>query len=85
MNLVFDTDILSTFGKIRRLDLLKKLFPNVRFFVPSSVYNELFKARDKSSQSKSLFKHQANWYWGDKNVREGIHCRKDKIAARREP
>ena len=47
MNLVFDTDILSTFGKIRRLDLLKKLFPNVRFFVPSSVYNELFKARER--------------------------------------
>ncbi|HJH25874.1 MAG TPA: hypothetical protein C5S37_03665 [Methanophagales archaeon] len=47
MNLVFDTDILSTFGKIRRLDLLKKLLPNVRFFVPSSVYNELFKARER--------------------------------------
>ncbi|MEA1957387.1 MAG: hypothetical protein U9N01_03410 [Euryarchaeota archaeon] len=47
MNLVFDTDVLSTFGKIRRLDLLKKLFPNVRFFVPSSVYNELFKARER--------------------------------------
>ena len=47
MNLVFDTDILSTFGKIRRLDLLKKLFPNVRFFVPPSVYNELFKARER--------------------------------------
>jgi len=47
MCLVFDTDILSTFGKIRRLDLLKKLFPNVRFFVPSSVYNELFKARER--------------------------------------
>jgi len=47
MNLVFDTDILSTFGKIRRLDLLKKLFPSVRFFVPSSVYNELFKARER--------------------------------------
>ena len=47
MNLVFDTDILSTFGKIRRLDLLKKLFPNVRFSVPSSVYNELLKARER--------------------------------------
>ena len=42
-------------------------------------------ARDKSSQSKTLFKHQANWYQGDKNVREGTHRRKDKIAARREP
>ncbi len=46
MNLVFDTDILSTFGKIRRLDLLRVLFPNARFFIPPSVYNELFKARD---------------------------------------
>ena len=47
MNLVFDTDILSTFGKIRRLDLLRALFPNTRFFIPPSVYNELFKARER--------------------------------------
>ena len=47
MNLVFDTDILSTFGKIRRLDLLRVLFPNARFFIPPSVYNELFKARER--------------------------------------
>ncbi len=46
MNLVFDTDILSTFGKIRRLDLLMVLFPNARFIVPLSVYNELLKARE---------------------------------------
>ena len=47
MNLVFDTDILSTFGKIRRLDLLRELFPNARFIVPPSVYDELFKARER--------------------------------------
>jgi len=47
MNLVFDTDVLSTFGKIRRLDLLKELFPNAGFFIPPSVYNELFKARER--------------------------------------
>ena len=47
MNLVFDTDILSTFGKIRRLDLLRELLPNARFFIPPSVYNELFKARER--------------------------------------
>lgn len=47
MNLVFDTDILSTFGKMRRLDLLRELFPNARFFIPPSVYNELFKARER--------------------------------------
>jgi predicted nucleic acid-binding protein len=47
MNLVFDTDILSTFGKIKRLDLLSVLFPNTGFFIPHSVYNELFKARER--------------------------------------
>ncbi len=47
MSLVFDTDIISTFGKIKRLDLLKDLFPNARFFIPPSVYNELFKARER--------------------------------------
>jgi len=47
MSLVFDTDIISTFGKIKRLDLLKDLFPNTRFFIPPSVYNELFKARER--------------------------------------
>ena len=46
MNLVFDTDILSTFGKIRRLDLLRELFPNAMLLVPPSVYDELFKARE---------------------------------------
>ena len=47
MNLVFDTDILSTFGKIRRLDLLRELFPNAMLLVPPSVYDELFKARER--------------------------------------
>ena len=47
MSLVFDTDIISTFGKIKRLDLLKDLFPNTIFFIPPSVYNELFKARER--------------------------------------
>jgi len=47
MNLVFDTDVLSTFGKIRRLDLLKEIFPKARFFISSSIYNELLKARER--------------------------------------
>jgi len=47
MNLLFDTDILSTFGKIRRLYLLKTLFSNVRFFISLSIYNELLKARER--------------------------------------
>ncbi len=46
MSLVFDTDVLSTFGKIKRLGLLKELFPAPRFFIPSSVCDELFKARE---------------------------------------
>ena len=29
------------------MDLLKDLFPNTRFFIPPSVYNELFKARER--------------------------------------
>jgi hypothetical protein len=27
--------------------LLKELFPNAGFFIPPSVYNELFKARER--------------------------------------
>jgi predicted nucleic acid-binding protein len=45
-SLVFDTDVLSTFGKIKRLDLLEKLFPGADFSIPASVNNELFKAKD---------------------------------------
>ena len=45
-SLVFDTDVLSTFGKIKRLDLLEKLFPGADFSIPTSVNNELFKAKD---------------------------------------
>lgn len=46
-SLIFDTDILSTFGKTRKLDLLRKLLPNLAFFIPPSVYDELFKAKDR--------------------------------------
>ena len=46
-SLIFDTDVLSTFGKIRRLDLLRKLLPDATFLIPPSVYGELFKARDR--------------------------------------
>ncbi len=45
-SLVFDTDVLSTFGKIKRLDLLEKLFHGADFSIPTSVNNELFKAKD---------------------------------------
>ena len=46
-SLIFDTDVLSTFGKIRRLDLLRKLLPDATFLTPPSVYDELFKAKDR--------------------------------------
>ncbi|MFV9631792.1 MAG: hypothetical protein ACNYWM_12080 [Methanosarcinales archaeon] len=45
-SLIFDTDILSTFGKIKRLDLLQELIPDIQFSIPTSVYNELLKAKD---------------------------------------
>lgn len=46
MVVVFDTDVISTFGKIKRLDLLQKLFPRDEFFIPSSVYDELINAQE---------------------------------------
>ena len=46
MALVFDTDIISAFAKIKRLDLLQKLFPRDEFFIPSAVYEELIKAQE---------------------------------------
>ncbi len=36
---IADTDILSTFGKLGRVDLLRKLFPKI--YVPPAVYREL--------------------------------------------
>ncbi|MDO9517925.1 MAG: hypothetical protein Q7J10_07765 [Methanosarcinaceae archaeon] len=45
-SLIFDTDVLSTFGKLEKLDLLKKLFPDTNFNISTSVHNELFKAKD---------------------------------------
>lgn len=45
-SLIFDTDVLSTFGKLDKLDLLQKLFPDTNFNISTSVYGELFKARD---------------------------------------
>jgi predicted nucleic acid-binding protein len=39
---ISDTDILSTFGKIARVDLLQRLFPHVH--VAPAVYRELLQA-----------------------------------------
>ncbi|PKP54388.1 MAG: hypothetical protein CVT90_01530 [Candidatus Altiarchaeales archaeon HGW-Altiarchaeales-3] len=43
--IIFDTDILSCFGKIRKVHLLKKVFSG-KFIISHSVYNELQKAKN---------------------------------------
>jgi hypothetical protein len=45
-SLIFDTDVLSTFGKIKKFGLLQKLIPDMMFSIPSSVYDELLRAKD---------------------------------------
>lgn len=44
--LVFDTDIVSTFSKIRALHLLKGLFPNQEFYLPLAVREDLIAAKE---------------------------------------
>jgi len=44
--IVLDTDILSCFAKIRRFDLLEKLF-KAQFYIPPRVYEEILRAKEK--------------------------------------
>jgi len=44
--IVFDTDMVSTFGKLRRLDLFKEMFPCRRLVIPTGVYQELSRAKE---------------------------------------
>lgn len=44
--MIFDTDILSMLGKIGRIDLLKKLFPESSLIISFEVYNELLRAKN---------------------------------------
>ncbi len=44
--IVLDTDILSCFAKIRRFNLLEKLF-KAQFYIPSRVYEEILRAKEK--------------------------------------
>jgi len=44
--MIFDTDILSMFGKIGRADLLRELFPETSLIITFEVYNELLRARE---------------------------------------
>jgi len=47
MNFVFDTDVVSTFGKLRRLELLQYLLPGSKFFITPAGYDELVRARER--------------------------------------
>jgi len=38
---VLDCDLISSFAKINRIDLLETLFPDARLVITASVYNEL--------------------------------------------
>lgn len=44
--MILDTDILSIFGKIGKISLLKKIFQDSDVFITFEVYNELLKAKD---------------------------------------
>ena len=45
MSIVFDADIISTFAKIGKLDLLKRIFKEELLF-PDAVHDDLIRARD---------------------------------------
>lgn len=47
MNYVFDTDVVSTFGKLRRLELLQDLLAGSKFFITPAGYDELIRARER--------------------------------------
>jgi len=44
--MIFDTDILSMLGKIGRVDLLRKLFPESELIITFEVYTELLRAKE---------------------------------------
>lgn len=44
-----DTDILSVFAKIDRLDLLEHAFPNAEMIIVEAVYDELEQKKDTAS------------------------------------
>jgi len=45
-DMIFDTDILSIFGKIDKISLLKKIFQDSDIIITFEVYNELLRAKD---------------------------------------
>ncbi len=50
MNIVFDTNVLSTFAKINRLDLLVKLFDKQKLLIPTAVFKELRDSKQEFTQ-----------------------------------
>ena len=46
MNVLLDTDIASSFSKINGFEILFKLFPNSKFFIPTRVLEELKEAEE---------------------------------------
>ncbi|GMT46704.1 MAG: hypothetical protein IEMM0007_0270 [bacterium] len=45
MIVIIDTDILSCIAKIKRFQLLQKLFTDAQFIVPQRVYEEIIRAK----------------------------------------
>ena len=43
---VLDCDLISSFAKINRIDLLETLFPDAQLAITASVYNELLKTKE---------------------------------------
>ena len=43
---VMDCDLISSFAKINRIDLLETLFPDAQLVITASVYNELLKTKE---------------------------------------
>jgi predicted nucleic acid-binding protein len=47
MDIIIDTDVLSTFGKIRKHELLLKLFPLSNLLISPTVYQDLIIAKER--------------------------------------
>lgn len=46
MDFIVDTDVLSMLGKIRRITLLKRIFPESTFYMTVETLRELEKAKE---------------------------------------
>lgn len=56
MKLLCDTDILSLFAKVERLDLIREAFPQPKFLISESVHDELlFSVEEGFDFPRSIF------------------------------